>query len=59
MKKLLFLFALLVLFTGACKHDPQFADDGVMPEEPEPAVSICDPDMVYFQNSIKPLQQLP
>ena len=54
--RLLFLTAisLILLFSVKCKHETDFSDFPADPELPLPSAS-CDPDSVYFVNSVLPL----
>ncbi|MDD2963960.1 MAG: c-type cytochrome [Bacteroidales bacterium] len=51
-------FALLIflLIAAACKHDPDLT---AIPDDPQPPVPTagCDPDTVYFVNTVLPLLQ--
>lgn len=47
---------LLILQLASCKHDPDLSVLPVNPDPPEPTIG-CDPDSVYFVNTVFPLIQ--
>ncbi|OFY28139.1 MAG: hypothetical protein A2X09_00915 [Bacteroidetes bacterium GWF2_43_11] len=47
---------LLILLLASCKHDPDLSALPVNPDPPVPTVG-CDPDSVYFANTVFPLIQ--
>lgn len=51
-----YLMAMVLLAFTACKHDP---DLSAFPDNPEPPIPVagCDPDTVYFVNTVLPLLQ--
>lgn len=56
MKKLFLFFGMLLLLT-MCKHEPELTTpiDPPPPPPPPPNGIPCDPDTVYFQNTVLPL----